>query len=345
MRPGYSTVPRGNSGIRRLTGPSLGSAGSRRLRRLLAVISRIDLRGKGASVVGAAAARRAPTPTSCRAQRSTSRPLSPWSPRCATTCAAAASPRCARPPCASTASTSRRRSYRPQRSPRRSRRWTPPSVPRSRRPPAGPARSTRRSAGPARHGRGRPGRLGHGALGAGAPGRAVRPGRAGRVPVERGHERRAGTGRRGRLAGRGSPPQKEFGGLPHPSVLAACALLGVDEVYAVGGAQAVAMFAWGTEDCPAVDLVHRSRQRLRRGGEADLHGWSASTPRPARPNPHPGRRRGRPRYVAADLISQAEHDPNAALRPRHRRAALADAVNRAERSGRETKHATGSAPR
>ena len=43
-----------------------------------------------------------------------------------------------------------------------------------------------------------------------------------------------------------SPPQQEFGGLPHPAVLAACALLGVDEVYAVGGAQAIALFAYGS---------------------------------------------------------------------------------------------------
>jgi histidinol dehydrogenase len=42
-----------------------------------------------------------------------------------------------------------------------------------------------------------------------------------------------------------SPAQKDFGGLPHPTILAACALLGVEEVYAVGGAQAVAMFAYG----------------------------------------------------------------------------------------------------
>ena len=42
-----------------------------------------------------------------------------------------------------------------------------------------------------------------------------------------------------------SPAQKEFGGLPHPTILAACALLGVDEVYAVGGAQAVALLAYG----------------------------------------------------------------------------------------------------
>ena len=49
-----------------------------------------------------------------------------------------------------------------------------------------------------------------------------------------------------------SPPQREntgvFAGYPHPTILAACALLGVDEVYAVGGAQAVAAFAYGFED-------------------------------------------------------------------------------------------------
>ena len=52
-----------------------------------------------------------------------------------------------------------------------------------------------------------------------------------------------------------SPPQRDNGGLPHPAVLAACALLGVEEVHAVGGAQAVAMFAYGTQDCAPVDLV------------------------------------------------------------------------------------------
>ena len=53
-----------------------------------------------------------------------------------------------------------------------------------------------------------------------------------------------------------SPPQKEFGGLPHPTILAACALLGVREVYAVGGAQAIALFAYGVSDlCEKCDLV------------------------------------------------------------------------------------------
>ena len=80
-----------------------------------------------------------------------------------------------------------------------------------------------------------------------------------------------------------SPPQAEYGGLPHPSVLAACALLGIDEVHAVGGAQAVAMFAYGTADCERVDLVTgpgnvyvaaakrllRGRRRDRRRGRPD----------------------------------------------------------------------------
>ena len=45
-----------------------------------------------------------------------------------------------------------------------------------------------------------------------------------------------------------SPPQREHGGWPHPTILAACALLGVDEVYAMGGAQAIAAFAHGFEE-------------------------------------------------------------------------------------------------
>ena len=57
-----------------------------------------------------------------------------------------------------------------------------------------------------------------------------------------------------------SPPQADFDGWPHPTILAAAALLGIDEVYAVGGAQAVAMFGYGCELTDAdpvrpVDLV------------------------------------------------------------------------------------------
>ncbi len=110
-----------------------------------------------------------------------------------------------------------------------------------------------------------------------------------------------------------SPAQKEHGGLPHPTILAACALLGVDEVYSVGGAQAVAMFAYGTEECPAVSMVTgpgniwvAAAKRLLKGrigidseaGPTEIAVLADDTADPV--------------HVAADLISQAEHDVIAA---------------------------------
>src|SRR5688500_12579019 len=50
-----------------------------------------------------------------------------------------------------------------------------------------------------------------------------------------------------------SSPQRDHDGLPHPTILAACALLGIEEVYAVGGAQAIAMLAYGAGPCAPVD--------------------------------------------------------------------------------------------
>jgi histidinol dehydrogenase len=109
-----------------------------------------------------------------------------------------------------------------------------------------------------------------------------------------------------------SPPQKEFGGVPHPTILATCALLGIDEVYAVGGAQAVAMFAYGV-GCQAVDMVTgpgnvyvAAAKRALRGiigidseaGPTEIIILADET--------------ANPDFVAADLISQAEHDTIAA---------------------------------
>lgn len=109
-----------------------------------------------------------------------------------------------------------------------------------------------------------------------------------------------------------SSPQKEFGGLPHPTILAACALLGVEEVYSVGGAQAVAMFAHGAGPCRRVDLVTGpgaiytvAAKRLLKGivgidseaGPTEIAVLADDTAEPA--------------YVAADLLSQSEHDPMA----------------------------------
>lgn len=111
-----------------------------------------------------------------------------------------------------------------------------------------------------------------------------------------------------------SPPQREFGGLPHPSILALCHLLGVTEVYAVGGAQAVAMFAHGVPGlCEHVDLVTGpgniyvvAAKRLLKGrvnidseaGPTEIAILADASADPV--------------HVAADLISQAEHDPIAA---------------------------------
>lgn len=125
-----------------------------------------------------------------------------------------------------------------------------------------------------------------------------------------------------------SPPQAEFGGLPHPNILAVCHLLGVDEVYAVGGAQAIAMFAHGVAGlCERVDLVTGpgniyvvAAKRLLRGrvgidaeaGPTEIAILADVT--------------ADPRFVAADLISQAEHDPMAASVLVTDSPALADAV-------------------
>jgi histidinol dehydrogenase len=115
-----------------------------------------------------------------------------------------------------------------------------------------------------------------------------------------------------------SPPQREFDGLPHPTILAACALLGIDEVYAAGGAQAIALFAHGAplEDgttCRPVNLVTgpgniwvTAAKRLLKGrigidseaGPTEIAILADDT--------------ADAQLVAADLISQAEHDVIAA---------------------------------
>ena len=122
-----------------------------------------------------------------------------------------------------------------------------------------------------------------------------------------------------------SPPQREntgiFTGYPNPTILATCALLGVEEVYAVGGAQAVAMFAYGFEEeldgervvCDPANLVTGpgniyvvAAKRLLKGligidseaGPTEIAILADDS--------------ADPELVAADLISQAEHDPLAA---------------------------------
>lgn len=109
-----------------------------------------------------------------------------------------------------------------------------------------------------------------------------------------------------------SPPQKDNHGLPHPTILATCALLGIDEVYAVGGAQAIAMFAYGI-GCDAVDMVTgpgnvyvaAAKRALRGVIGIDSEAGPTEIIILADDSANPD-------FVAADLISQAEHDTIAA---------------------------------
>ncbi|KGN42496.1 histidinol dehydrogenase [Knoellia aerolata] len=137
-----------------------------------------------------------------------------------------------------------------------------------------------------------------------------------------------------------SPPQKDFGGWPHPTILAACALLGVEEVWAMGGAQAVAAFAHGLDDLDPVNLVTgpgnvyvAAAKRLLKGligidaeaGPTEIAILADAT--------------ADPEHVAADLISQAEHDPLAAAVLVTDSPELAEAVAAAvERRVATTKH-------
>jgi len=127
-----------------------------------------------------------------------------------------------------------------------------------------------------------------------------------------------------------SPPQRDnagdFAGYPNMTILAACKLLGVDEVYAVGGAQAIAMFAYGASEsgvdgapntgavvCEPVTLVTgpgniyvAAAKRLLKGvigidaeaGPTEIAVLADDS--------------ADAEHVAADLISQAEHDTLAA---------------------------------
>jgi histidinol dehydrogenase len=131
-----------------------------------------------------------------------------------------------------------------------------------------------------------------------------------------------------------SPPQAAFGGLPHPTILAAAELLGVDEVWAAGGAQAVALLAYGGTDTDGAELAPvdivtgpgniylTAAKRLLRGligidaeaGPTEIAILADETADPV--------------HVAADLISQAEHDPLAASVLVTTSTELADAVDK-----------------
>ncbi len=111
-----------------------------------------------------------------------------------------------------------------------------------------------------------------------------------------------------------SPPQSEFGGLPHPTILATCALLGISEVYAVGGAQAIALFAYGMAGlCEKCDLVTGPGNIYVAAAKRALRGIIAIDSE-AGPTEIAiiADESALAVDVAADLISQAEHDVIAA---------------------------------
>jgi histidinol dehydrogenase len=135
-----------------------------------------------------------------------------------------------------------------------------------------------------------------------------------------------------------SPPQADFAGRPHPTILAAAALLGVDEVWAVGGAQAVALLAYGGTDTDGAELAPvdmitgpgniyvTAAKRICRSqvgidaeaGPTEIAILADHTADPV--------------HIAADLISQAEHDEMAAS------VLVTDSVALAEASDAEVLH-------
>ena len=111
-----------------------------------------------------------------------------------------------------------------------------------------------------------------------------------------------------------SPPQKDFDGLPHPTILATCALLGITEVYSIGGAQAIALFAYGMAGlCEPADMVTGPGNIYVAAAKRALRGVvgidSEAGPTEIAILADESARAG---DVAADLISQAEHDTMAA---------------------------------
>ncbi|ACP33218.1 histidinol dehydrogenase [Corynebacterium aurimucosum] len=117
-----------------------------------------------------------------------------------------------------------------------------------------------------------------------------------------------------------SPPQKEFGGLPHPTVLATCHMLGVDDVWAVGGGQAIGLLAYGDDEpvtgeeaLEPVDIITGPGNVFVAAAKRAVQG-AVGIDAEAGPTEIAilADETANPVYVAYDLISQAEHDPMAA---------------------------------
>jgi histidinol dehydrogenase len=97
-----------------------------------------------------------------------------------------------------------------------------------------------------------------------------------------------------------------------PLVLAAASLAGIDEIYRIGGAQAVAALAYGTATVPAVDKIvgpgniYVSTAKRLLFGQVGIDAYAGPSEILVVAD-----RRNDPAWIAADLLSQAEHDPAA----------------------------------
>ena len=96
-----------------------------------------------------------------------------------------------------------------------------------------------------------------------------------------------------------------------PTLLTAAVLLGVDEIYAMGGAQAVAAFAYGTETVPRVDKIVGPGNAWVTAAKLEVYG-ACAVDLPAGPSEVLvlADRSADPRLAAADLLCQAEHGPD-----------------------------------
>jgi histidinol dehydrogenase len=145
-----------------------------------------------------------------------------------------------------------------------------------------------------------------------------------------------------------SPPQREFGGSVHPTILGAAGLLGLDEVYAMGGAGAIGALAWGVEEIglepvqlitgPGNVYVAAAKRVVR--GRVGIDSEAGTTEILVIADATADHR-----LVAADLLSQAEHDEAAAALLVTDSAELADRVlteldDRAARTRHSTRATT-----
>ncbi|MBQ4579711.1 MAG: histidinol dehydrogenase [Clostridia bacterium] len=124
-----------------------------------------------------------------------------------------------------------------------------------------------------------------------------------------------------------TPPGKD-GGISYPLSLVAADIAGVDKIYKIGGAQAVAALAFGTKSIPRVDKITGPGNIYVANAKREVFGH-VGIDMVAGPSEVLVIADGTadPRYVAADLLSQAEHDPLAAAILVTDSAALASAVD------------------